>query len=119
LSASPQKRAAFKRLPPGFGSIDPNAQWDSQRFYIALAATGNTPYVFYAIDGDRVQIHQYICVPKTKLQKRRLANLLAWKRNKDPKCRQQFEYVSTLVRNLPFAPRAEGESPRYFNYPLA
>jgi hypothetical protein len=111
--------SATKRLPPHFGEIDPEAPWDSKRFFTALAATGNTPYVFYAIDRDRVQIHKDICVPKTKLQKRRLTNLLAWERNKDPEHQQQFGYVKTLARSLPFGTRKEGEGPRYFYYPLA
>jgi hypothetical protein len=120
LSTSPQKRAAVKRLPPGFGKIDPNAPWDSKRFFTALAATGNTPSVFYEIDADKMQLR--VDVPydgTTKLQEKRLRNLYAWQNNMDPKRRQQFEYVSTLVRSLPFAPRTEGESPRYFYYPLA
>jgi hypothetical protein len=111
--------SATNRLPLHFGEIDPEAPWDSKRFFTAIAATGNTPYVFYAIDDDRVQIHRIVRVPKTQLQKRRHANLLAWERNKDPNRHQQFGYVSTLARSLPFAARKEGEGPRYFYYPIS
>jgi hypothetical protein len=107
-----------ERLPVGFGPINPQAPWDSKRFFTALAATGNAPYVFYAIDDDRVRIERNICVPKTKLQKRRFANLLAWERNMDPKRQQQFGYVSALVRSMTFAASADG-SPRFFYYPIA
>jgi hypothetical protein len=120
LSASPQKRAAVKRLPRGFGRIDPNAPWDTKRFFTALAATGNTPSVFYEIDADKIRLE--FAIPyegTTKLQEKRRRNLYAWERNKDPKHLQQHEYVRTFVRSLPFAPRKEGESPRYFYYPLA
>jgi hypothetical protein len=76
--------------------------------------------VFYEIDDDKIQIRVDIPYDGTnKLQEKRLRNLYAWQNNMDPKRRQQFEYVRTLVRSLPFVPRTEGESPRYFYYPLA
>ena len=123
MPASPQKRAAANRLPPGFGKIDPNAPWDSKRFFTALAATGNAQHIFYNIDADKFRLDSDIpCDGTTKLQEKRLHNLRAWERNKDPERRQQIEYVRAVcdrVRRTQFAPRTEGEGPRYFSCKLA
>ena len=120
MSASHQKRAAAKRLPPGFGGTDPNAPWDTKRFFTALDATGNTPHIFYDIDADKIRLDFDIPYNgTTKLQQKRLHNLYAWERNKDPERRQQSQYVRALVRRMQFAPRKEGEGPRYFSCPLA
>jgi hypothetical protein len=76
--------------------------------------------VFYEIDADKIRLEFDIPYEgTTKLQQKRLRNLYAWQNNMDPKRRQQFEYVSTLIRSLSFAPRTDGESPRYFYCPLA
>jgi hypothetical protein len=110
-----------RRLPPHFGKIDPYSPFDAQRYFTALRATGETIYLVFCDDGE-IQIQTYFCFTKTKLQKRRSAELLSWQTNKDPKRHQQYSYVRDLVRawGLRFAPRteADGDGPRYFHYPL-
>jgi hypothetical protein len=114
MKASRKRNA--KRLPPNFGVIDPDAPFDAQRFFTAIAATGNTPYVFYNIDSGAVRLEIESAFPTTKLQRSRLSKISEWVRNKDPERIEQLAFVSDLVRNMPFAPRAEadGVAPRYF-----
>jgi hypothetical protein len=106
-----------KRLPVGFGPIDPQATWDTERFLTALAATGHDISVLYSDDDKLSIIMMDACFPKnkTRLQAGRFANLVAWERNKDPKRHRQYSYVRDLVGVLRFAPRteADGVGPRY------
>lgn len=108
---------ASKRLPPNFGEIDPNSPFDAQRFFTASAATGNTPHIFYEIGTDNVRIETEVGILKTKLQRKRSANLRAWEKNMDPQRRRQSAYVRALAKSLPFAPAEDGDS-KYFYYPL-
>jgi hypothetical protein len=118
MKASQMRNA--KRLPPNFGVIDPDAPFDAQRFFAAMAATGNTPYVFYNIDEDVVCIDFESAFPMTKLQRNRLSKISEWVRNKDPRNSGQLAFANDFVRKLKFGPRteADGIAPRYFRYPL-
>jgi hypothetical protein len=109
-----------KRLPPNFGAIDPLATWDSPRFFTALRATGHKAIVLYSIDEDEVAIQMNVDFPKTRLQLKRLSDLAAWERNKDPKRHLQFAYVRDLISIFHFEPRteADGVGPRYFHFPI-
>jgi hypothetical protein len=122
MPASSINTSKPKRLPVGFGPIDPQATWDSGRFFTALAATGYNIYVLYS-DDEKLSITMMdACFPKnkTRLQAKRFANLLAWERNKDPKRHQQNSYVRNLASIFRFEPRSEadGLEPRYFHFPI-
>jgi hypothetical protein len=91
--------SATRRLPRHFGEIDPEAPWDSKRFFTALAATGCNIYVLYSDDDELSITFMDAFFPKnrTRLQAKRFAGLVAWERNKDPKRQQQNAYVRNIV----------------------
>jgi hypothetical protein len=122
MPASRMTTSKSKRLPPGFGSIDPNAPWDSRRFYTALAATGCDITVLKSDDGKLSTTVTDAFFPnnRTRLQAERFADLMTWQGNKDPKRHQQNEYVRNLASIFRFEPRteADGVDTRYFHFQI-
>jgi hypothetical protein len=118
----PASQTTSRRLPVGFGPIDTQATWDSQRFFTALAATGCDISVLLSDDGNVSTTVMDAFYPKnrTRLQAQRFADLMAWQGNKDPKRRQQNEYVRKLASYFRFEPRADsdGVDTRYFHFQL-
>jgi hypothetical protein len=103
-----------KPLPPHFGPIDPQAPFDPERFYTAMACLGYEPSVGYLIDtGELSLIVRKLPRLKTTLQKKRNSDLCAWEAAQDPKREKQFTYLKNLVASLNFAPGG-----RYFEFAI-
>jgi hypothetical protein len=124
MPASHKAMSKSKRLPVGFGPIDTQATWDSERFFTALGATGYDVSFLLLANGKLsfsfTDTFAFCPKNRTRLQAKRFADLVAWERNKDPGRHQQREYVQKLASYFRFEPRAEsdGVDARFIHFKL-